>query len=76
MKYLKLFEGFRELEFINTEAYRMYVKNKFQPGDVDELLDWRFRNKKLMDKCTDDFELKNYEKEIKAVDYILARHFK
>ena len=75
MKYLKLFEVFKELEFINTATYKGYVRNKFQPGDVDKLLEWRFRLKKLKDESKDQFDINNYEKEIKAVDFILSRHF-
>ena len=75
MKYIKLFEGFKELEFINTVTYIGYVKNKFQPGDVDKLLEWRFRMKKLRDDSIDQFDISNYDKEIKAVDFILSRHF-
>jgi len=75
MKYLKLFEGFKELEFIHTDTYKRYVKNKFQPGDVDKLLDWRFKLIKLRDVSVDQFDINNYDKEIKAVDFILSRHF-
>ena len=75
MKYLKLFEGFKELEFINTSTYKGYVKNKFNPGNLDSLLDWRFRLKEMKDKSTDQFDISNYDKEIKAVDFILSKHF-
>ena len=57
MKYIKLFEGFKESEFIRTETYKNYVINKFQPGDIDDL------------------EIKNYNKEINAIDYIISKHF-
>jgi hypothetical protein len=75
MKYLKLFEGFKELEFIHTETYKRYVKNKFQPVDIDELLDWRFKFKKLKDESEDESDSNKYEKEIKAIDFILSKHF-
>ena len=75
MRYLMLFEGFKELEFINTLTYRGYVKNGFDPGDIDKLLEWRFRLKELMDQSSDQFEIINYGKEIKAVDFILSKHF-
>ena len=57
MKYLILFEGFKESEFIRTKTYKNYVINKFQPGDIDDL------------------EIKNYNKEINAIDYIISKHF-
>ena len=75
MKYLKLFEGFKELEFINTSTYKEYVRNKFNPDNLDSLLDWRFKLKELKDKSTDQFDISNYDKEIKAVDFILSKHF-
>jgi len=71
MKYLKFFEGFKELEFINTETYRIYVKNKFKPMDIDFLLDLRSNYKKLKDQFITD----KYDKEIKAIDFILKKHF-
>lgn len=69
------FEGFKELDFINTVTYKGYVRNKFEPGDMDKLLEWRFRLKQLMDQSTDQFDIINYGKEIKAVDFILSKHF-
>lgn len=75
MKYLKLFEGFKELEFIHTDTYKRYVKNKFQPVDIDELLDCRFKFKKLKDESEDESDSNKYEKEIKAIDFILSKHF-
>lgn len=75
MKYLILFEGFKELEFIRTKTYKNYVMNKFQPGDIDDLLDSRFRFKELRDESNDDLEITNYNKEIKAIDYIISKHF-
>jgi len=75
MKYLKLFEGFKELEFLNTVTYKGYVRNRFRPGDLDSLLDWRFRLKGLRDESSDQFDIANYDKEIKAVDFIISRHF-
>ena len=73
MKYIKLFEGFKESEFIRTETYKNYVINKFQPGDINDLLDSRFRFKELRDKSND--EIKNYNKEINAIDHIISKHF-
>jgi hypothetical protein len=75
MKYIKLFEGFKESEFIRTKTYKNYVINKFQPGDIDNLLDSRFRFKELRDESNDDLEITNYNKEIKAIDYIISKHF-
>ena len=76
MKYIKLFEGFKELEFIRTSAYAEYVKNKFQPESIDGLLDWRSKCSKLLKTETDPKLIDTYNREIKAVDFILARHFK
>ena len=76
MKYIKLFEGFKELEFIRTSAYAEYVKNKFQPGSLNDLLDWRSKCSKLLKTETDPKLIDTYNKEIKAVDFILAKHFK
>lgn len=75
MKYLILFEGFKELEFIRTKTYKNYVMNKFQPGDIDDLLDSRFKFKELRDESNDDLEITNYNKEIIAIDYIISKHF-
>ena len=49
--------------------------NKFQPGDINDLLDSRFRFKELRDKSNDDLEIKNYNKEINAIDHIISKHF-
>ena len=49
MEYLKLFEKFKELEFIHTETYKEYVKNKFKPYSLDYHLDRRSHFKKLKD---------------------------
>lgn len=76
MKYIKLFEGFKELEFLHTSAYGEYVKNKFQPGSLDGLLDWWSKCTKLLKTETDPKLIDNYQREIKAVEFILARHFK
>ena len=76
MKYIKLFEGFKELEFLHTSAYGEYVKNKFKPGSLDGLLDWRSKVNKLLKTETDPKLIDTYNREIKAVDFILARHFK
>jgi hypothetical protein len=76
MKYIKLFEGFKELEFIRTSAYKEYVKNKFQPTSVDDLLDWRSEVIKLLQTEKDPKNIDMYNREIKAVDYILAKHYK
>jgi hypothetical protein len=75
MEYLKLFESFKELEFIHTDTYKKYVKNKFQPIDIDDLLDWRSKFKKLKDESKDQSDSNKYEKEIKAIDFILSKHF-
>jgi hypothetical protein len=76
MKYIKLFEGFKELEFIRTSAYKEYVKNKFKPTTVDDLLDWRSKVSELLKTETDPKIIDTYNREILAVDYILKRHYK
>jgi hypothetical protein len=76
MKYIKLYEGFKELEFIHTDAYKDYVKNKFNLDNVDSLLDHRSKMTKLINDTTDKDLIGKYEKEIKAIDYILKKHIK
>ena len=63
------------MEFIHTDTYKRYVKNKFQPVDIDDLLDWRFKFKKLKEESEDESDSNKYEKEIKAIDFILSKHF-
>jgi hypothetical protein len=75
MKYLKTFEGFKELEFIHTDTYKRYVKNKFQPYSLDHLLDYRSEFKKLKDLSNDESDIVKFDKEIKAIDFILSKHF-
>jgi hypothetical protein len=75
MKWIKLFEGFKELEFINTKIYRGYVKNKFKPYSLDHLLDHRSEFKKLKDLSNDESDIVKFDKEIKAIDFILSKHF-
>ena len=72
MRYIKLFEGFKELEFIKTE---IYVKNKFKPYSLDHLLDHRSEFKKLKDLSNDESDIIKFDKEIKAIDFILSKHF-
>ena len=76
MKYIKLFEGFKELEFLHTSAYGEYVKNKFKPTTPDDLLDWRSKCSELLKTEKDPKNIDMYNREIKAVDYILKRHYK
>jgi hypothetical protein len=75
MEYLKLFEKFKELEFIHTETYKEYVKNKFKPYSIDYHLDRRFYFKKIKDSSSDKDDIINFDKEIKAIDFILSKHF-
>ena len=75
MMYIKLFEGFKELEFINTETYREYVKNKFNSYSLDYHLDRRSEFKKLKDLSNDESDIIKFDKEIKAIDFILSKHF-
>jgi hypothetical protein len=76
MKHIKLFEGFKELEFIRTSAYTEYVKNKFQPTSIDDLLDWRSKVSKLLQTEKDPKNIDMYNREILAVDYIISKHYK
>lgn len=75
MEYLKLFEKFKELEFIHTETYKEYVKNKFKPYSLDYHLDRRSHFKKLKDTSSNKDDIINFDKEIKAIDFILLKHF-
>lgn len=76
MKYIKLYEGFIELEFIHTDTYKNYVMNKFNLDNIDDLLDDRSKYRNLISDCTDLDLIDKYEKEIKAIDYILKKHIK
>ena len=65
MRYIKLFEGFKELEFIKTE---IYVKNKFKPYSLDHhLLDHRSEFKRLKDLSNDESDMIKFDKEIKEL---------
>jgi hypothetical protein len=76
MKKILLFEGFKELEFIHTDAYKDYVKNKFNLDNVDSLLDHRSKMAKLINNTDNKDLIDKYNKEIKAIDFILKKHIK
>ena len=75
MRYLLLFEGFQESEFIRTATYKGYVKSGFTKPNLDDMLDWMNTIKKKMESATGE-ELEWLNKEMKAINYILKKHYK
>ena len=75
MRYLLLFEGFQESEFIRTATYKGYVKSGFVKPNLDDMLDWMNTIKKKMESATGE-ELEWLNKEMKAINYILKKHYK
>lgn len=67
----------QEVENLTSPLLRDYQAHDCKPPSLNKLLDWRSRlvEKKILNQEEKEYPDEWYEKEIKAVDYLLNKHY-